>query len=310
LFHISLGSSSLRQPFHFLEFYSLDMLRASQTFIRRPGVGPLIKWHVTSTASQASQSKVEAPISTKPPQMHNFDVYRWNPDTGEKPYLNVYPVDLNQCGPMVLDALIKIKNEMDQTLTFRRSCREGICGSCAMNINGTNTLACLAKIDSTKDTTRIYPLPHMYVVKDLVPDLSNFFAQYKSIQPWLQRKDIPAANKENLQSKEDRKKLDGMYECILCACCSTSCPSYWWNSEKYLGPAVLMQAYRWIADSRDQYTRERIEQLDDPWKLYRCHTIMNCTKTCPKGLNPALAIASIKKSADDNTLQRLKEKLF
>jgi len=185
-----------------------------------------------------------------------------------------YPVDLNQCGPMVLDALIKIKNEDDSTLTFRRSCREGICGSCAMNIDGTNTLACLHSIAADKASTVIYPLPHMHIVKDLVPDMNNFYEQYASIKPWLHRSDAPAEGQENLQSKEERHKLDGMYECILCACCSASCPSYWWNSDKYLGPAVLLQAFRWIDDSRDQATKERLEQLDDTFKLFRCHTIM------------------------------------
>ncbi|NXQ48824.1 SDHB dehydrogenase, partial [Catharus fuscescens] len=198
---------------------------------------------------------------------------------------------------MVLDALIKIKNEMDSTLTFRRSCREGICGSCAMNIAGGNTLACIKKIDSDLNkVTKIYPLPHMYVVKDLVPDLSNFYAQYKSIEPYLKKKDESKEGKQQyLQSIEDRQKLDGLYECILCACCSTSCPSYWWNGDKYLGPAVLMQAYRWMIDSRDDFTEERLAQLQDPFSLYRCHTIMNCTRTCPKGLNPGKAIAEIKK---------------
>lgn len=200
---------------------------------------------------------------------------------------------------MVLDALIKIKNEIDPTLTFRRSCREGICGSCSMNIGGTNTLACISKID--KDSSKpikIYPLPHMFVVKDLVPDMNNFYEQYRSIQPWLQRKDesdVQATDKkQNLQGVEDRKKLDGLYECILCACCSTSCPSYWWNSDKYLGPATLMQAYRWVIDSRDQATEERLEKLRDPFSVYRCHTIMNCTRTCPKHLNPGRAIGELK----------------
>jgi succinate dehydrogenase (ubiquinone) iron-sulfur subunit len=199
---------------------------------------------------------------------------------------------------MVLDALIKIKNEMDPTLTFRRSCREGICGSCAMNIGGVNTLACISKIDTNAKVTKIYPLPHMYVIKDLVPDMNNFYKQYKDIQPWLQRNDedqLGSGEKQLLQSTDDRAKLDGLYECILCACCSTSCPSYWWNADKYLGPAVLMQAYRWMIDSRDQSTKERLDKLRDPFSVYRCHTIMNCTKTCPKGLNPGRAIAEIKK---------------
>jgi succinate dehydrogenase (ubiquinone) iron-sulfur subunit len=234
-------------------------------------------------------------------RMKYFKIYRWDPEQGQKPYIATYPVDLNDCGPMVLDALIKIKEEQDPTLTFRRSCREGICGSCAMNIDGTNTLACLCYIDkkdSTKSVkaTKIYPLPHMFVLKDLVPDMGNFYEAYRSIEPWLQTKTPKSPDQaEFLQTKEDRAKLDGMYECILCACCSTACPSYWWNADKYLGPAVLMQAYRWIEDSRDEFTKERLAKLDDPFKLYRCHTIMNCTKVCPKHLNPGKAIANIKK---------------
>jgi succinate dehydrogenase / fumarate reductase iron-sulfur subunit len=196
---------------------------------------------------------------------------------------------------MVLDALIKIKNELDSTLTFRRSCREGICGSCAMNIDGANTLACTKAIDEISGDIKIYPLPHMSVIKDLVPDLTHFYAQYASIEPWLKSDTPVEQGRERLQSVEDREKLDGLYECILCACCSTSCPSYWWNGEKYLGPAILLQAYRWLSDSRDEASGERLDALEDPFKLYRCHTIMNCTKTCPKGLNPAKAIAEIKK---------------
>lgn len=231
-------------------------------------------------------------------RLKTFSIYRWNPDKpDDKPTMQEYKVDLNKCGPMVLDALIKIKNEIDPSLTFRRSCREGICGSCAMNIGGTNTLACISKIDNnTSKKSKIYPLPHMYIVKDLVPDMSNFYAQYKNIQPWLQRDDNKkVGTQQYLQSVEDRKKLDGLYECILCACCSTSCPSYWWNGDKYLGPAVLMQAYRWIIDSRDTKTADRLDKLRDPFSVYRCHTIMNCTRTCPKGLNPGKAIAEIKK---------------
>ena len=224
-----------------------------------------------------------------------FKVYRWSPDDDQNPRTDTYEVDLDACGPMVLDALIKIKNEIDPTLTFRRSCREGICGSCAMNIDGTNTLACTKAIeDCSKGDVPIYPLPHMAVVKDLVPDLTHFYAQYASIKPWL-RTQSAAPAKEHLQSKQDRAKLDGLYECILCACCSTACPSYWWNGDRYLGPAILLQAYRWIVDSRDEDTGERLDALEDPFKLYRCHTIMNCTRTCPKGLNPAKAIAEIKK---------------
>lgn len=224
-----------------------------------------------------------------------FRVYRWDPDSGENPRVDTYVLDLDDCGPMVLDALIKIKNEIDPTLTFRRSCREGICGSCAMNIDGTNTLACTKAIDEVDGDVAVYPLPHMPVIKDLVPDLTHFYAQYASIKPWMQTQTPPPPDRERLQSKEDRAELDGLYECILCACCSTSCPSYWWNGDRYLGPAILLQAYRWIADSRDEYTGERLNDLEDPFRLYRCHTIMNCTRTCPKGLNPAKAIAEIKK---------------
>ncbi|MFA7639946.1 MAG: succinate dehydrogenase iron-sulfur subunit [Parvibaculum sp.] len=223
-----------------------------------------------------------------------FRIYRWSPDDNANPRIDTYEVDLDKCGPMVLDALIKIKNEVDQTLTFRRSCREGICGSCAMNIDGGNTLACTKGIDECKGDVKIYPLPHMPVVKDLVPDLTNFYAQHAFIQPWL-KTESPQPEKEWRQSHEDREKLDGLYECILCACCSTACPSYWWNGDRYLGPAALLQAYRWLIDSRDEATGERLDALEDPFRLYRCHTIMNCTKTCPKGLNPAKAIAEIKK---------------
>eukprot|EP01041_Mallomonas_annulata_P010039 gene10039-20902_t len=247
-----------------------------------------------SARSLSSVTKSEKPAGN----IKYFKIYRWDPEKKEKPYVATYPVDMDDCGPMVLDALLKIKNEQDPTLTFRRSCREGICGSCAMNIDGGNTLACLCYIKKDDVPVKINPLPHMYILKDLVPDMTNFYAQYKSIKPWLQLKN-PASHDltkgEHLQSVENRKKLDGMYECILCACCSTSCPSYWWNGDKYLGPAVLMQAYRWIEDSRDELTKERLMELDDSFKLYRCHTIMNCTKTCPKGLNPGKAIAHIKK---------------
>jgi succinate dehydrogenase / fumarate reductase iron-sulfur subunit len=223
-------------------------------------------------------------------------VYRWNPDDGQNPRVDTYFVDMDACGPMVLDVLIKIKNEIDPTLTFRRSCREGICGSCAMNIDGINTLACIYGVDEIAKgkEIRIYPLPHMPVVKDLIPDLTHFYAQHASIMPWLETKSH-TPQKEWRQSTEDREKLDGLYECVMCACCSTSCPSYWWNGDRYLGPAALLHAYRWIIDSRDEATGERLDDLHDPFKLYRCHTIMNCAKTCPKGLNPAKAIAEIKK---------------
>jgi len=225
--------------------------------------------------------------------IREFRVYRWNPEDGENPRTDTYFVNMDDCGPMVLDAIIWIKNNIDPTLTFRRSCREGICGSCAMNIDGTNTLACTKDMSTISGAVKIYPLPHMQVVKDLVPDLTGFYAQHASIEPWL-KTDTPAPENEWGQSPEDRSKLDGLYECILCACCSTSCPSYWWNGDRYLGPAALLQAYRWLADSRDESTGERLDFLEDPFRLYRCHTIMNCAKTCPKGLNPAKAIAEIK----------------
>jgi len=230
----------------------------------------------------------------EPGNIKLFEIYRWSPEDGENPRMDSYEVNLDKCGPMVLDALLKIKNEIDPTVTFRRSCREGICGSCSMNIGGTNTLACTTAIADIPGAVKVYPLPHMPVVKDLVPDLTHFYAQYASVEPWM-KTDSPAPDRERLQSVEDREELDGLYECILCASCSTSCPSYWWNSDRYLGPAVLLQAYRWIADSRDEATGERLDALEDPFKLYRCHTIMNCTNTCPKGLNPGKAIAEIKK---------------
>jgi succinate dehydrogenase / fumarate reductase iron-sulfur subunit len=196
---------------------------------------------------------------------------------------------------MVLDALIKIKDEVDQTLTFRRSCREGVCGSCAFNIDGTNTLACIKPIEDIKGAVKIYPLPHMPVIKDLVADLTNAYAQYASVKPWLQADTPPPPDRERLQSEAERAELDGLWECVLCFCCTTSCPSYWWNGDHgYLGPATLLQSYRWIADSRDENTGERLDELEDPFRLYRCHTIMNCTSTCPKGLNPGKAIAKIK----------------
>jgi succinate dehydrogenase iron-sulfur subunit len=228
-------------------------------------------------------------------ETREFRVYRWNPDDGKNPSVDTYHVDTNDCGPMVLDGLIWIKNNIDPTLTFRRSCREGVCGSCAMNIDGQNTLACTKSMHDVGSggAVKVNPLPHQPVVKDLVPDLTNFYAQYASIEPWL-KTTTPTPQKEWKQSHEDREKLDGLYECILCACCSTSCPSYWWNSERFLGPAALLQATRWVTDSRDEATGERLDNLEDPFRLYRCHTIMNCAKACPKGLNPSEAIAELK----------------
>ena len=224
-----------------------------------------------------------------------FKVYRYDPDKGENPHFDTFVIDLDTCGPMVLDALIKMRSEQESTMTFRRSCREGICGSCSMNLNGKNGLACTTAIEDLKGDITITPLPAMDVIKDLVPDFTHFYAQYASIEPWLKTKSTTPSGKERLQSPEEREKLDGLYECILCACCSTSCPSYWWNSDKFLGPAILLQAYRWLADSRDEYTGERLDELEDPFRLYRCHTIMNCANACPKGLSPARAIAEIKK---------------
>ena len=227
--------------------------------------------------------------------VRKFKIYRYDPGKNENPRYDTFDIDMDDCGPMVLDALLKIKNETDSTLTLRRSCREGICGSCAMNINGKNTLACTCAIEDVQKGGKVSvnPLPHMKVVKDLVSDLTHFYAQHASIKPWLQT-ETPDPERERLQSKEDRAKLDGLYECILCACCSTSCPSYWWNSDKYLGPSILLQANRWLQDSRDEATAERLDFLEDAFKVYRCHTIMNCSNTCPKGLNPAKSIAQIK----------------
>jgi succinate dehydrogenase / fumarate reductase iron-sulfur subunit len=229
-------------------------------------------------------------------RVRNFRIYRFDPDSGKNPRVDTYEIDMAACGPMVLDALLKIKNEIDATLSLRRSCREGICGSCAMNINGVNTLACTQSCaDLGGGDVRIYPLPHMPVVKDLVTDLSTFYAQYAAVKPWLQSRTPVSPDRERLQSKQDQEKIDRPSACILCACCSTSCPSYWWNSERYLGPAALLAAYRWIVDSRDEATGERLDELNDPFRLYRCHTIMNCTEACPKDLNPARAIADIKR---------------
>jgi succinate dehydrogenase / fumarate reductase, iron-sulfur subunit len=235
----------------------------------------------------------KAPAGAK--NVRRFVIYRFDPDSDANPRMDTYEVDMDACGPMVLDALIKIKNEIDSTLTFRRSCREGICGSCAMNIGGLNTLACTRACSEVKGDVKIYPLPHMPVVKDLVPDLTNFYAQYAAVKPWLQARTPAPPDRERPQSKEDQEKIDRPSACILCACCSTSCPSYWWNSDRYLGPAALLAAYRWIIDSRDEATGERLDELEDPFRLYRCHTIMNCTEACPKDLNPAKAIAEIKK---------------
>jgi succinate dehydrogenase iron-sulfur subunit len=243
--------------------------------------------------SRVSKGKVwDRPEGAK--HVREYRIYRYDPDSDENPRTETYFIDLDDCAPMVLDGLIWIKNNVDPTLTFRRSCREGVCGSCAMNIDGSNTLACTKAMDDIAGPIAVYPLPHLSVVKDLVPDLSTFYAQLRSIEPWL-KTETATPVKEWRQSHDDREKLDGLYECILCACCSTSCPSYWWNGERYLGPAVLLQAYRWLIDTRDEATGPRLDNLEDPFRLYRCHTILNCAQTCPKGLNPAKAIAEVKK---------------
>ena len=225
----------------------------------------------------------------------NFVIYRYDPEKDQNPRLDTFEVDLDSCGPMVLDALIKIKTEIDSSLTFRRSCREGICGSCSHNVNGVNTLSCTQSIKEIKGDIRIYPLPHMNVIKDLITDMSVFYEQYASVEPWLKTNRPSSEGKEQYQTKEEQEKIDKPSACILCACCSTSCPSYWWNSDKFLGPAALLAAYRWLQDSRDEAKDERLQLLNDSSKLYRCHTIMNCTLSCPKGLNPGQAIAEIKK---------------
>ena len=227
-------------------------------------------------------------------RIKTFEIYRYDPGSNRNPRIDNFEVDLDDCGPMVLDALIWIKNTIDSTLTFRRSCREGVCGSCAMNIDGTNWLACTRFISDTEAPASIYPLANLPVVKDLVSDLTHVVAQYAMIEPWLQSK-TPEPDKERLQSSEERHRLDGYYECILCFCCTSGCPSYWWTGDRFLGPAALLQAWRWLTDSRDEATGERLDNLEDPFRLYRCHTILNCTRTCPKSLNPGKAIAEIKK---------------
>ncbi len=252
--------------------------------------------------SKVNKNGKHYPAKEGAEKVRTFRVYRYDPDQPDNPRVDSYEVDCSNVS-MVLDGLIKIKNEIDPGLAFRRSCREGVCGSCAFNINGANTLACTKSLDDlgAGDIT-VYPLPHQPVVKDLVTDLSNFYKQHAYIEPFLQARDAEPET-EWRQSPEDRAKLDGLYECILCACCSTSCPSYWWNGDEkdtngegeYLGPAALLQAYRWLADSRDQLTNDRLNKLEDEFKLYRCHTIMNCAQVCPKHLNPAKAIAEIKK---------------
>lgn len=258
-----------------------------------PGRFPVPRNFGLSGPSRVGKGKRwPAPEDAKNPL--TLSIYRYEPDTDEHPRLDHYTIDLDQCGPMLLDALVYIKNHIDPTLTFRRSCREGVCGSCAMNINGRNWLACTQPIDELRQPVHVYPLPSLPVIKDLVGDQTHVLAQYQSIRPWIRNESPAPPDRERLQSPEDRAKLDGLYECILCFCCTSGCPSHWWNGEHFLGPATLLQAYRWLADSRDEATGERLDELEDPFKVYRCHTILNCTRTCPKGLAPATAIAKIK----------------
>ncbi|WP_019140113.1 succinate dehydrogenase iron-sulfur subunit [Noviherbaspirillum massiliense] len=223
----------------------------------------------------------------------HLEIYRYDPDTDERPYMRKYEVQLGHQEKMLLDVLMRIKAEVDDTLSFRRSCREGICGSDAMNINGKNGLACITNLNEVKHPIVLKPLPGLPVVRDLIVDFTNFFKQYHSIKPYLIN-DTPPPEKERLQFPEERALLDGLYECILCACCSSSCPTFWWNPDKFVGPAGLLQAYRFIADSRDEATKERLDNLDDAYRLFRCRTIMNCADVCPKGLNPAAAISEIR----------------
>ncbi|WP_018954411.1 succinate dehydrogenase iron-sulfur subunit [Thioalkalivibrio sulfidiphilus] len=224
-----------------------------------------------------------------------FSIYRFNPETDTEPYMQDFELPDSQVEPgmMLLEALLRLKRQ-DETLSFRRSCGEGVCGSDGMNINGTNGLACVTPLASLKQPITLRPFPGMPVIRDLIVDMGNFYNQYRKAKPYLVIND-PVPEVERKQSPQDREKLDGLYECILCGCCSASCPSYWWNPDKFLGPAALLQSARFILDSRDQATSERLEQLDDAYKLYRCHTIMNCVQVCPKGLNPTKAIGEIKK---------------
>ena len=241
---------------------------------------------------------IAAPQSTKAPanaakQVVKFSIYRYDPDKDERPYMQSLEVELLPTDKMLLDALMRIKQTTDDSVSYRRSCREGVCGSDAMNINGKNGLACITNLRDLKQPIVLKPLPGLPVVRDLIVDMTQFFKQYHSIKPFLIN-DMPPPEKERLQSPEEREELDGLYECILCACCSTSCPSFWWNPDKFVGPAGLLQAYRFIADSRDQATSERLDDLEDPYRLFRCHSIMNCVDVCPKGLNPTRAIGKIK----------------
>jgi succinate dehydrogenase / fumarate reductase, iron-sulfur subunit len=246
----------------------------------------------------STTSTIEAPMlsptkAAAPTQVVKFSIYRYDPDKDAKPYMQSLEVELQATDKMLLDALMRIKQTTDDSVAYRRSCREGVCGSDAMNINGKNGLACITNLRDLKQPIVLKPLPGLPVVRDLIVDMTQFFKQYNSIKPYLIN-DSPPPEKERLQSPEERDELNGLYECILCACCSTACPSFWWNPDKFVGPAGLLQAYRFIADSRDQATSERLDNLEDPYRLFRCHTIMNCVDVCPKGLNPTHAIGKIK----------------
>ena len=223
-----------------------------------------------------------------------FTIYRFNPETDTTPYMQEYELTALEPGTMLRDALLRIKNEQDETLSFRHSCGEGVCGSDGMNINGTNGLACVTAVEGLKEPIVVRPMPGMPVVRDLVIDMTQFYTQYRAVKPWLIVKD-PEPDVEFKQTPEQREKLDGLYECILCGCCSTSCPSFWWNPDKFRGPAALLQVWRFLSDSRDQATEERLEDMEGPYKLFRCHSIMNCVEVCPKNLNPTKAIGNIKK---------------
>ncbi|MFP5462248.1 MAG: succinate dehydrogenase iron-sulfur subunit [Gammaproteobacteria bacterium] len=241
--------------------------------------------------SAVAEKQVAAPAAGK--RVVKFSIYRYDPDKDAKPYMQSLEVELLPTDKMLLDALMRIKQSTDDSIAFRRSCREGVCGSDAMNINGKNGLACTTNLRDLKEPIVLRPLPGLPVIRDLIVDMTQFFKQYDSIKPYLIN-DTPPPEKERLQSPEEREELDGLYECILCACCSTSCPSFWWNPDKFVGPAGLLQAYRFIADSRDEATSARLDDLEDPYRLFRCHTIMNCVDVCPKGLNPTRAIGKIK----------------
>ncbi len=270
--------------------------------VERSDEVPLVRWlrrfPVPNDFGVEAHSRIVEgiiwPVPESSQRTATLRIYRFDPESDGSPRLDTFHVDLDDCGPMLLDALIWIKAKVDSTLTFRRSCREGICGSCAMTIDGTNWTACTRAMSQLSEPATVHPLANLPVIKDLVSDQRHLFEQYKLIEPWL-KADSPVGDRERLQSPEQRAALDGSYECILCFCCTSGCPSHWWNGERFLGPAVLLQAWRWLADSRDEARGERLDALEDPFRLYRCHTILNCTRTCPRGLNPGRTIAEIKR---------------